>query len=493
MTDVALTLEISIVALAVCGVHRLKPRFGLMPLYLFVGLIEVMLFATGRPEGNHGAALGVLWPLDVSQPVSHTVYLPAILMAVVLVYVLESTKEARRLFVGIAIIYVLNGLVEFQVDFHATHPPAGVLPRPDDYAAWLNVPMRVASIVALAADFLVIIVVYQAIRNRLPRVPLAVPLFVALVSAMTVDAFVYGIIYFGAFSFESFNLQSKVVSGVAAGLPVSLYFQWQIQRLPPSQRRGIQDRDALEILHLRREVAAQRARYEDVKKTFGRYVSPDVVDLIIADPTKLQLGGEERVVAILFVDIRGYSTISETLTPSETLEVLNRYFARVNQIVQAEGGMVNNFLGDGALAVFGAPLAISGHCDRAVRAGLEMIAAVDDLNRAWEAEGMLDRWRAAGLDGMAVRVGIHAGPVVVGNLGSEQRTDYAVIGDVVNTAARLEALNKELGTSILVSEVVANELRDERLRSRLHASGVHKVKGKHESVTVFTLNAEPRA
>ncbi len=489
MAHLALTLEIALVAVIVCAVHRLKPHVGLIPFYMAVGLITAMLFVTGKPEGSGHWVLGVLWPLDVTHPVSHTVYLPALLVAFVVVYVLEGTREARRLFVGIALFYVLHGLVEAQVDFHAAHPPPGVPPRPADYAQWLDVRMRIASITALLLDVAVIIVAYQYLRNKLPRLPLAVPLFVGLVAAMTVDAVVYGLIEFGSFILENFLFGPKLVSGVAAGLPAAIYLQRRLHQLPPGERRGAQDRDALEILHLRREVEHQRRMYEDVKKTFGRYVSPEVVDLITADPSKLQLGGEERVVAIVFVDIRGYSTLSETLSPSETLDTLNRFFAEVNRIVQAEGGMVNNFLGDGVLAVFGAPLAVSGHCDRAVRAGLGILRAVEGLNRIWEAEGMLDRWRVAGLDGMAVRVGIHAGPVVVGNLGSEQRTDYAVIGDVVNTAARLEALNKELGTDILMSDAVAASLTDEGLTRVLVPLGAKQVKGRQGAVEVLTVRA----
>jgi class 3 adenylate cyclase len=485
--DFALTAEIALASMAVCAVHRLKPWLGLMPLFLFIGLIEAMLFATGRPEGTWGTAMGVVWPLDVRQPVSYTVHLPALLISVVLVYFLESTRMARQLFVGIAILYVLNGLIEFQIDVHALNPPEGLAPRPDDFGAWLDLPMRASSMVALIIDFAVIIVVYQAFINRLPRVPLAIPLFVALVAAMTTDAIVYGALFFDDFSIETIQLGPKIVSGIAGGLPAAVYFQWQVRGLPPGARRGIFERDALELFHLRREVEEQRARYEDVKRTFGRYVSPEVVELLTEDPARLQLGGEEREVAIVFVDIRGYSTISETLSPKETLDTLNRFFAEVNRVVQAEGGMVNNFLGDGALAVFGAPLAVDGHCDRAVRAGFGVLEAVAELNRAWAAEGLLDRWQRAGLDGMAVRVGVHAGPVVVGNLGSEQRTDYAVIGDVVNTAARLEALNKDLGTDIMVSDAVVQAMRDERAKGRLRLLGPHKVKGRQESVVVHTL------
>ena len=490
-----MTLEILLATLAVCLVHRLKSRLGLTALFVVVGLLTAYLFVAGRPEGGHPAPAGLLWPFHELQAVS-TTSLPTILVSFVLVYVLESAHAARQLIVAVALVYVFSALIEFQVDWHAHHPVAGQPLRPEHYTDWLDLKSRVASLLAFTADFVVIIATYQFLVNKLPRLPLAIPLFVALVLAMVVDALMYGTIYFGTFTFEGLQLAPKIITGVAAGVPAATYFQWQIRRLPQSERRGLFERSPLEIVSLRKEIEVQRARYDDVKKTFGRYVSPEVVDLLTADPSKLELGGEEREVTVLFADLRGYSTISEHATPTETLALLNRYFDRVNRAVQTQRGMVNNFLGDGVLAVFGAPLDLPHRSDHALRAALMLIDEVAGLNEELAREGVLERWRHRGLEGLGVRVGLHSGKVVVGNLGNEQRMDYAVIGDVVNTAARLEALCKPLGEVLLLSDVVAAELVDPALRARLTPRGAHHVKGREQEVQVHTLTGlapEPSA
>lgn len=481
-----MTFEISLATIVVCAVHRLKPKIGLTGLFVVVGLFVAYLFVSGYTHGGQAPPMGTLWPLELNQNISQT-YLPAILVSFVLVYVLESTHAARQLIYAVLLVYVVSAAIELQVDFHATHPPPGVPARGADVIPWLDVKMRVASMLAFIADFVVIIASYQALVNLAPRLPLAIPLFLALVLAMIVDGLVYGSIYFGVFSFEGLQLGPKMVTGVAAGLPASLYFQWQIRKLPQSERRGLFERSPLEIVTLRREVELHRKRYEEVKHTFGRYVSPEVVELLTEDPSKLELGGEERDVAILFADIQGYSTFSERLSPPETLAVLNRFFDRVNRVVQAHQGMVNNYLGDGVLAVFGAPLSVPEHSRRALEATLALLAEVDLLNAELAREGFFQRMRDTGLERLGVRVGLHAGKVVVGNLGNEQRMEYSVIGDVVNTAARLEALNKALGTTVLASEALVSQIADRALVARLEPRGVHQVKGREQGVEVYSL------
>ena len=479
-----MTYEIALATLVVCLVHALKPKVGLTGLFVVVGVFTAYLFVAARGEGGHPPPMGELWPTDLQQSVS-TSFLPTILVSFVLVYVLESTAAARQLIYSVLLVYVVSALIEAQIDWHVLHPVDG---RPAAAVApWLDLESRAASIVAFFADFVVIIASYQWLVNRLPKVPLAIPLFLALVLAMLVDAVVYGGLYFGTFSIEGLQIPPKLLTGISAGLPASIYFQWRIHKLPHSARRGIFERSPLEIVTLKKEIELQRSRYEDVKKTFGRYVSPEVVELLTADPSKLQLGGEEREVAILFADMRGYSTFSEKLSPTDTLTLLNRFFDRVNRVVQRHNGSVNNYLGDGVLAVFGAPLAIERHSEQALRAALDLLGEVADLNGELAREGALARWNAVGLEGIGVRIGLHAGKVVVGNLGNEQRTEYAVIGDVVNTAARLEALAKPLGVDLLLSDTLRGELVDEALLARLRPLGAHQVKGRQGSVEVYTL------
>ena len=472
--------EIALATVVVCAVHALKSRLGLTALFVVVGIFVSYLFVAGYPIGTYPVSTGELWPFGLTQAIS-TTYLPTVLVSFVLVYVLESTQAARQLIYAVVVVFVLSALIETQIDFHAHHPPAGIAARPDDAQNWLDLKSRASSLAAFIADFIVIIASYQWLVNRLPRwVPLAVPLFVALVLAMTVDGFVYGLLNFGAWSFEGMQLGPKMVTGVAAGAPAAIYFQWQIRKLPHSEKRGIFERSPLEIVTLRREVELQRQRYESVKSTFGRYVSPEVVELLMADPNRLSLGGEEREVAILFADLEGYSTISEHLSPTDTLSLLNRFFDRVNRVVQRHQGMVNNYLGDGVLAVFGAPLALADHSQKALDAALDLMGEVAALDAELAREG------GASAIKIGIRIGLHSGRVIVGNLGNEQRTDYAVIGDVVNTAARLEALNKSLGTRLLISDTLRRELTHPP--PGLRALGPQRVKGREQEVMVFTID-----
>ena len=196
---------------------------------------------------------------------------------------------------------------------------------------------------------------------------------------------------------------------------------------------------------------------------------------------------------ILFADIRGYSTLAEALAPTEVIGLLNDYFKGVTRVILENKGMINEFEGDAVLAVFGAPLELENHAELAVNSALGMLDAVRDLNAVWEDDGTAARWRGAGVDGLAIRIGIHTGEVVAGNIGSEARTKYAVIGDTVNTASRVEGLNKTLQTSVLLTSTTrAAVLARSTVVPPLVDMGSHVVKGRTEPVRVFTIeNAYP--
>jgi adenylate cyclase len=151
--------------------------------------------------------------------------------------------------------------------------------------------------------------------------------------------------------------------------------------------------------------------------------------------------------------------------------------------------MINEFEGDGILAIFGAPLDLPDHAVEAVRAGRAMLEAVEALNATWADDGTLAKWRDSGVQRLAIRVGLHTGTVVAGNVGSEARIKYAVIGDTVNVAARVEALNKTLGTPMLLTGETARALGDSA--PALQPMGAHAVKGRVEPVEVFALEAPP--
>lgn len=236
--------------------------------------------------------------------------------------------------------------------------------------------------------------------------------------------------------------------------------------------------------HFNQMVKGLRQR-EHIRATFGRYVSEDVAAALLAEPDSTALGGEVRHVTILFSDLRGYSTISEQLAPKEIVDLLNRYFGAMTELLDQHGGVVIEFLGDAILAVFGAPNDMQHHAGAAVQCAIEMRARLSELNTEWVASGLAVRWQQVGLESLGQRIGIHTGDVVAGNLGSELRTKYAVIGDTVNLAARLEQLNKEVESDgILISGEVVDEL-DDGLKAQCRHVISRTVKGREANVEVW--------
>ncbi|MFO1262204.1 MAG: adenylate/guanylate cyclase domain-containing protein [Rhodoferax sp.] len=217
-----------------------------------------------------------------------------------------------------------------------------------------------------------------------------------------------------------------------------------------------------------------RHRALAVRRMFAQYVPPAVVEALVARPESLHLGGERRELTILFTDLANFTAMSEGQTPEQTVAVLTEYFGVMTPIIHRHGGTVDKFIGDAIMAFWGAPLADDAHAEHAVRAAMDMQVAMDALVRELTARG---------LPPIAMRVGVHTGTAVVGNVGSSNRFSYTVIGDAVNLAARLEGANKAFGTGILLSEATACQLpASVGLR---HLDNV-VVKGKSQAVKVFT-------
>jgi len=477
--------EIALLATLLCIVHSLRPRIGLAPIYAVFGLFEVFLFVAGK--GGEDRVVAMLFG-DLMATVSAQMFMPLMLATVVVVYTLEGTKPARRLIASVIVVYLFHGLVDEILWLHGTNPPPGHVDLSDSPLLHYDQRSRVASLLAILADFVTIVTVYQFLHNRMRWAPILLPIWLALVAAMVTDAFTYSALNGTLVGRDGLRLFEKVQCGAAAALPTGVYIRWQLQRAGTD---AILDRDAMELIDLRRQVQearqqlqAQQQAYRFIRETFSRYVSPAVVEQLVADPGKLELGGELREVTVLFADIRGYSTLSEKLSPTQVIGMLNDYFEVVGQCVLDAGGMINEIEGDGILAVFGAPLPADDHADQALQAARAMLDGVDRLNARWKADGTLVHLQAAGMDQLSIRIGVHTGDVVVGNVGTKDRVKYAVIGDTVNTAARVEGLNKDLGTPMLCTSSTAERLRgDVPLTDR----GDHAVKGRQERVRVYTL------
>ena len=216
-------------------------------------------------------------------------------------------------------------------------------------------------------------------------------------------------------------------------------------------------------------IAAATAR-DRVTNLFGQHVSPQVVERLMAEGTSA--AGDLRRVAVMFVDFRGFTAGAQSRTPQEVVDRLDGAFAVLVDILDRQGGIVNKFLGDGFLALFGAPLEASDAAHRAVAAGREMLTAMDRINAqtSWP---------------LRIGIGIHFGEVVAGNIGSPRRKEYTVIGDTVNFASRLEALNKEFGSQLLISASVREALGDDG--EDAVALGEVTVRGYEQPVAVFQL------
>ena len=215
-----------------------------------------------------------------------------------------------------------------------------------------------------------------------------------------------------------------------------------------------------------------------VKRIFSRYVSKDVYQQLLASPTDAVLGGQRREMTVLFSDMRGFTTLSERGEAEDLVRQLNQYFTRMVEVVFAHRGTVDKFVGDMVMALYGAPLDDPGHADHAVQTALAMVRELERLNRLWAVEG-----RAA----LDIGIGINTGEMIAGNIGSDTIMSYTVIGDNVNLGARLESLNKDFGTRILISEATRLQLKG---TYDIRPLGEVTVKGRTRSVQVFEVRTD---
>ena len=220
-------------------------------------------------------------------------------------------------------------------------------------------------------------------------------------------------------------------------------------------------------------------RRSEMRRAFALYVSPEVVDHVIAHPESLALGGERRDVTMLFTDLAGFTTFTEQLGAEQVTRILNVHFSRATAIIKRHGGTVNRFIGDAIMAMWGAPLDDPQQAVHACLAACEMQADLVKLRSEFKAEGLPE---------IRMRVGIHSCNAIIGNLGSSERFDYTAIGDGVNLAARLEGVNKLYGTGILASGETVGRVAGAvpmRLVDRVI------VKGKSEPVDIYTPCPDP--
>ncbi|MCM2278168.1 MAG: HAMP domain-containing protein [Oligoflexia bacterium] len=244
-------------------------------------------------------------------------------------------------------------------------------------------------------------------------------------------------------------------------------------RLPTPRKRGKGD-EILEFAHTFNSMAEGLQERDRVKATFAKFHSKEVAEKLLSGEVKL--GGERKSALVFFSDVRGFTAMSEKLKPEELVLILNRYMTRMVRIILNNGGIVDKYVGDAIMAVWGAPLSKPDDAYNAVKACLEMRKALSELN----IELLRER-----LPNLRIGMGLNYGPLVAGNIGSEERMEYTVIGDTVNTASRIESLTKEFGTDLLVSEEVRVQVAGRFVFEKAHEA---RVKGKSQPLIVHKVH-----
>jgi class 3 adenylate cyclase len=275
---------------------------------------------------------------------------------------------------------------------------------------------------------------------------------------------------------------------IVAGLGMARWLSRPLRELADAARRirqgqldltlTAQGRDEIGVLTRAVADMARALRDRDfIRETFGRYVSPEVAEHFLRDRDALRLGGELRAVTILMSDLRGFSALSERLGPEAMIAVLNRYLARMTPVILEHGGLINEFIGDAILVLFGAPLARPDDTERAVRCARAMQQTLAALNA---------EHRRAGRPELAMGIGLHHGEVVAGNIGTAERVKYGVVGPAVNVAARLQALSGA-GEIVASQAVVARAGAD----GPFGAATEVWLKGMRAPMKVFRLLPQP--
>jgi class 3 adenylate cyclase len=224
------------------------------------------------------------------------------------------------------------------------------------------------------------------------------------------------------------------------------------------------------------ELTAEREQRQ-LRQAWGRRVSPEVLAVILSNPGLTKVKGRRVVGTVFFSDLQDFTKFCHSSPPERVVEQVNRYFTAATEIIRQHGGTLHKFIGDGVMAVFGDPVAQPDHARRAVQAARDLQARM----AAWQRDAGPDDWR------MYVRIGLHTGDLVAGDVGSERLLEYTVMGDTVSTASRLEGMNKQFGTQILMSADTARAAGD---GSDLVSLGVGEVRGRETPLEVYTVKEE---
>ncbi|HUT64290.1 MAG TPA: adenylate/guanylate cyclase domain-containing protein, partial [Anaerolineae bacterium] len=268
-------------------------------------------------------------------------------------------------------------------------------------------------------------------------------------------------------------LGSIILIAVYSGMAVILFIQFR--RLIPVVAPAFATVMINYITVVTYNFLAERKQKAVIRGAFAQYVPPAVVSELIKNPDMLTLGGEERVMTVIFSDVAGFTTISESLAPTQLVDLLNEYLTAMTDIILHYDGIVDKYEGDAIMAEFGAPLPDKDHALKACYTAIDMQAKLVDLR---------DKLKKESRPELYARVGINSGPMIIGNMGSQKIFDYTVMGDNVNLSSRLEGANKVYGTSIMCSEATRKMVEHAIITRELD---LLRVKGKTEGVLVHEV------
>ena len=223
------------------------------------------------------------------------------------------------------------------------------------------------------------------------------------------------------------------------------------------------------------KILTEEENVKYIRNTFSKFVSKDVVDELLRDPDKIALGGSRKEITVFFSDVRGFTTLSEALSPEDLVKLLNEYLSVMTNVIIDFKGTIDKYMGDAIMAFWGAPINMEDHAYYAC------VSAIVQLNKLKELQA---DWKSRNLPSIDIGIGLNTGPAVVGNMGSSHRMDYTCMGDTVNLGSRLEGSNKMYATRIIISEYTY-----ERVKERVYARELDlvKVKGKNQPVRIYEL------
>lgn len=282
------------------------------------------------------------------------------------------------------------------------------------------------------------------------------------------------------FNMKKLTLSSVFIVGLFAGFIAIAYwvfivFNFWMPVVAPISALGLSL-----LLSAIFSYATEGKQKRELRRVFSRYLSPQVIEEILDRADEIELGGKEVEATVFFSDIKGFTSISENLPPKELVSYLNEYLSLGSDILQNQGAMIDKYIGDAIMALFGAPVTTADHAKRACFAALEMQAYLKKFYQV----------QSKDLPVFITRIGLHTGTMVIGHIGSSSRSDYTAIGDTVNTASRLEGVNKQFGTNIIISQTTYEQAKSFVEVRELDAI---RVKGRTKPISIYELMAKKGA